>query len=531
MALVGKHTSWLALIGTGLAFGGTLEVTIVDSAQNGRPTPARVYLTDAKGNFLRPEGVIAYERERFGFAERHFVPPSGRFRVELPEGSYFLEVEKGKEYIPVRRRVRVRAQGRTLIRIVLERWVDAVSLGWYSGDLHLHRPLRDTPTLMEAEDLNVTTPITRWRYANEPVRVDPDLDKYLAAAQPDAAYHISERRLFLVVNEELEPPEAAILTHGWTQPESELQYPLLRYAERARAHGALVDSEKATNLELPVVAALGMCDVVGVANNHFWRTGWYSGPWGAWPGAMPIKRPVTCLGYALGGLDIYYALLAAGLRLGLSAGSANGVHPVPPGWSRVYVHLDEPLSAKAWLQALRAGRSFVTTGPLLILRVNGQLPGATLELAAFPAHLNVELELWSLEPVTDCELVIDGQPQRLRLERDPGRLHRYVRQYTVEMTGPGWIAARYLAEQKLGCTLAHTSPVWVLEQAGSFPVRQAAVHYLLDRVHHLRERLLAPQADDPWAKTVGATPELKAQALRMLDEAEQAYRERLRQPR
>ena len=66
------------------------------------------------------------------------------------------------------------------------------------------------------------------------------------------------------------------------------------------------------------------------------------------------------LNWTLYGFQTYYALLNCGLRLQPTAGTANGVHPVPLGFSRVYVHLDEPFSFDAWMRGLAAGRSFVT---------------------------------------------------------------------------------------------------------------------------------------------------------------------------
>jgi len=511
----------------GIALPATLEVTIVDKTQGGQPCPARVYLTTAKGQLLFPDNVLVYDRERFGFAERHFVPSRGRFQIELPEGTYGIEVEKGKEYIPVRRGVRVRGPGRLAVQIELDRWIDATSLGWYSADLHLHRPLRDIPLLMEAEDLNVTAPISRWRYGKESIREDPDLPSLLKK-NPSGVYAVSPRRLFTLVNEELEPPEAALLSFSWGSRGSELAYPLARYGRQARRQGIIVDSEKATNLELPVVVALEGCDTIGVANNHFWRSGWYPGPWGAWPGATPTRRPESCLGYALAGFDIYYALLNAGFRVTLSAGSASGVHPVPPGWSRVYVHLDGELEAANWFQALRAGRSFVTTGPLLFLRVNGQLPGSTLRVPTLPATVDVDIELWSLYPVDRLELVVNGHAQQLPLQADSSRSRRYSLRTRVELQESSWIAARWLASRDASCDLAHTSPVFVICGDRPLPMRRDAIHYLLERVHALRQRLENPTPDDRWAAVVaGETPAEKQAALDALAETERIYLQRL----
>ena len=61
----------------------------------------------------------------------------------------------------------------------------------------------------------------------------------------------------------------------------------------------------------------------------------------------------------------------------VSAGTASGVHPVQLGFGRVYVHLPDGFSYSDWMKGLNAGRSFVTTGPMLEATFNGEDPGHT----------------------------------------------------------------------------------------------------------------------------------------------------------
>jgi len=75
------------------------------------------------------------------------------------------------------------------------------------------------------------------------------------------------------------------------------------------------------------------------------------------------------------GFQNYYALLHCGYRLLPTAGTASGVHPVPLGFGRVYVHCPKGFTDEAWVRGLNEGRSFVTTGPMLFVHVNGQPPG------------------------------------------------------------------------------------------------------------------------------------------------------------
>ena len=78
---------------------------------------------------------------------------------------------------------------------------------------------------------------------------------------------------------------------------------------------------------------------------------------------------------AFTGFQNYYALLNCGFRLRPTAGTASGVHPVPLGFGRVYVNCPDKFSYDAWVRGLDRGESFVTTGPMLLVRVNGKGPG------------------------------------------------------------------------------------------------------------------------------------------------------------
>ena len=89
-----------------------------------------------------------------------------------------------------------------------------------------------------------------------------------------------------------------------------------------------------------------------------------------------------------GAVVLYHHLLNCGLRLTATAGTdtflsfAHGPAPAsnPPGWGRVYAQLgDRGLSAEAFTDAVRAGRTVVTNGPWLTLDVDGHGPGTALK--------------------------------------------------------------------------------------------------------------------------------------------------------
>jgi hypothetical protein len=77
-----------------------------------------------------------------------------------------------------------------------------------------------------------------------------------------------------------------------------------------------------------------------------------------------------------------YRLLNCGFRLGVSGGSAIGVMPLPTGYNRVYARVTGAFDSGSYWAAIKAGRSFATSGPILTLSVGKYTLGDTIELNA-----------------------------------------------------------------------------------------------------------------------------------------------------
>src|SRR5262249_36780719 len=134
-----------------------------------KPTPCRVRFTDGEGKYYAPFGRL----ERFaantgvdvggnvfvGIKEYAYV--DGAFEIALPVGTIRVQVEKGPEYLPVDVLHDLPA-GKLSMRLAIERWIDARSLGWYSGDTRAHF-LTPHAALLETqgEDLAVTNVLVR----------------------------------------------------------------------------------------------------------------------------------------------------------------------------------------------------------------------------------------------------------------------------------------------------------------------------------------------------------------------------------
>jgi hypothetical protein len=146
------------------------------------------------------------------------------------------------------------------------------------------------------------------------------------------------------------------------------EYPSpMEFVTKARRQSNVwVDVEKPFWWDVPVWLASGQVDSIGLANNHMCRSQMYENE--AWGKPSDVRRLPHPLGNGFWTQKIYYRILNCGLRLPPSAGSASGVLPNPVGYNRVYVHLDGNLTFDNWWDCLRAGRCFVSNGPLLRVR-------------------------------------------------------------------------------------------------------------------------------------------------------------------
>jgi hypothetical protein len=212
---------------------------------------------------------------------------------------------------------------------------------------------------------------------------------------------------------------------------------------------------------MPTWVALGLGDSLGIAHNHMNRSRVHeSEAWG---------KPCDRTEYGMGTLSngectqgLYYRLLDAGIRLAPSAGSASGALENPVGYNRVYVRVEGRLSYDAWFQGLKHGRSFVTNGPVLLVRANGQHPGHVFREGA----IELETRVSSNDEIAAVELVRDGRIAETA-EYDPvSGLARFAPQ---RFERSGWFLVRARTARTDTYRFASTAPFYV--ELGASPRR------------------------------------------------------------
>jgi hypothetical protein len=479
-----------------VAHAAPVGITVLD--QSDQPMPTRVHLQDSAGKPQR-HPTLPFWRD-------HFVC-TGRVDIPLPAGNYTFQIERGPEFTAAAGAVTLRRSEPTNITVTLARITDLVREGWWSGDLHVHRPPQDIPLLMQAEDLHVAHVITWWNESNlwkdRPLPQNP-------------LTHLDSTRFFHVLAGEDERGGGALLYLNLAAPlditGSEREFPSsIKYLREARQHPAVhVDIEKPFWWDTPLWLSSGLVDTIGIAHNHMHRGGVMNNE--AWGRPRDPSKYADQQGNGRYTQDIYYHILNCGLRLPPSAGSASGVLPNPVGYNRVWVHCGDEFSWDKWHAGLRAGRTFVSNGPLLRCRANGQLPGHTFRTNT-PLRVQFDIKLDSRDPMATLELVRDGKIHPMEMG-DRAKI--------VTFQQSGWFLVRAIADLTNTFRFASTAPWYVEINNQPSTVPRESAQFFLDwsrqRIEHLnstnltdlqREEVLGPwkQAEQFWRKKLaGARP-------------------------
>jgi hypothetical protein len=427
----------------------TVHVRVTD-AGTGKPTPVRLRLTDSRGTYFAPFGRLATFATTPGtevggsvqLGEESFAYIDGACEVRLPAGPLHVEIHKGPEYTPVRRQV-VLGAGQISLRLAVERWADWRSQGWYSGDSRAH-DLTPHAALLEgqAEDLAVANLLARQHPARE--------------GRPAAFTNLLA---FSGSRPALEAPGCQVIVNTWNRhpflgtvsllnchrpvyplrfggPDGLDDWSVSDWCDQCHRKRGLVVwsdgdrlSEHEPQGEALAAVLLGNVDAFEVTS-------------------FPTPEPPS--------LALWYRLLDCGLPLPLAGGSGKDSNAALLGGIRTYARLEpnQALDYPGWIEAVRAGRTFITNGPLLSLTVEEQKPGAVLDIGASGRTVRLRAEAQSAVAFDRVELLHNGEVVASR-ETSGDRLTASV-EAERHVTASGWLAARCW-----GQVFAHTSPVYL----------------------------------------------------------------------
>jgi hypothetical protein len=456
---------------------GEISVSIHESGSEA-PLPCRAWVSIAGKRFFQPdtESCTPYARDRSFSCD-------GAFVIEVPVGKATIHVERGKEYRPIDKEVVVQPNQTTNVDIPLERWVNLCKEGWYSADMHCHFGLGDLRILKQlalADDINFEPLMSLWNHQTKTPAGGswPDWPGG-SSIQADATHVVTFR------NQEIEriggeafESTGALLMFGLTKPlempPGNSRYPcdaVLGRAAKEASPECVIDTDKPIWGENVVGVALGLFDSVQLCHNHYHREATAPLGWGM--AGAEIEEEQREWGQDelfLRTNSTYYRFLNCGFRLAATGGSAMGVMPVPLGYSRTYAKLDGPLTEANYLKAIHAGRTFATSGPILILTADPSLSGAgdcgseIRYSSAASKPIKIEARLRSIQPIDSLELVASGKVIKSVSLKD--RPSSPVLEESIELAfeprRSGWVAARAIFTAPDGrLRQAHTSPVYI----------------------------------------------------------------------
>ena len=136
------------------------------------------------------------------------------------------------------------------------------------------------------------------------------------------------------------------------------------------------------------------------------------------------------------------------------------------GTARVYVHAPGPFREGVYLEALRHGRSFVTSGPFLDFFLAGERPGGVVRGGR---DASWRLTLAAPGPVGQVDILLNGEVVATLPGLDAAGTRTL--EGSVGLPSGGWVAARAHGGVESwpgmnGSVFAQTSPVWI-ESVGS----------------------------------------------------------------
>ena len=203
----------------------------------------------------------------------------------------------------------------------------------------------------------------------------------------------------------------------------------------------------------------------------------------------------------------WYRLLNCGYRVPAVGGTDKMSAGMPVGGVRTYAYIGErDLSYDSWSDAVRSGRTYTTSGPLMNFAIEGLHPGDELNLPESGGNVNVIASASCAAPINKLQIVFNGQV--IAEESSVKGEKLLVINQQVNITGSGWIAARAVSDLVAWHVwpvnfAAHTSPIYI--KAGDANVFDVALgEYLITTMQGGVDWLdtLATRGDDERQKNI-----------------------------
>ncbi len=427
-----------------------MQVTVVDGA-TGRPTPVRVHFEGTRGEYIAPYGhheqVNANWFEDYGadvvFGGRNYAYVSGEFTTDMPVGDVYVEINKGYEYQPVRKKVTIQ-RGQKQLELRIDRWKDLRREGWVTADTHVHFLSPQTAWLeSQCEGINVANLLaSQWGrlftnvgdIAGKPNVVQDDTIVFVGTENRN--HMLGHMSMLGTQGLPVYPMCAGGPSESWVGDPDFVT--LAEWARENKRKGGVVIRPHypyCGHTEDPVPIIKGLVDALEIGPSR--------------RNQFPLQE--------------WYRYLNCGYRVAVAGGTDKMGAYTALGWVRTYAKLDPnvPFTYDAWAEAMRAGRTVTTNGPMLSLEVDGRQIGDTIDMASGGGTVEVRAVAECFCPLERLEIVCGGEV--VAEERASKGVKVLAFAGPVKVSGSSWLAARcWGKEGHPGSYMgAHTSPVYV----------------------------------------------------------------------
>ncbi|MCX6217084.1 CehA/McbA family metallohydrolase [Spirosoma sp.] len=474
---------------------GSIHIAVRDG-KTGKPTPVRVRLTQAgRPVKVLPNEVVAVSYGLWDHADGYAYQPDssfyvpGEFALALPAGTYQLSLMKGNEYVEQHYKLVIKSGQSLRKTYTLTRWIDMAARGWYSADDHIH--IRRSPGENQA--------LVQWIQAEDVnVGVLLKMGDFWETYYPQYAFGSTGN--YLNGN--------YLLTSGQEDPRT----PELGHALGFGATGSVRYKQDYYYYDKVFDELHKRGGLTGYAHQAESFHGYRGLTLDGLRGKVDM---LELLQYCVSDEPLhtanYYRMLDLGFPLTATAGSdfpwcGHDHDHGPPeqsariGNARFYTYVDKPFSYTAWKAAVQGGHTFVTSGPILDLKVNNAMPGDRLTLTKGD-KLTLKAEAFGhaqQTPLNALELVVHGKVIGRVTKNDPGQSadHLTITLDLPALTHGLWVAARCYGDGKQA---AHTTPIYVSVDGGGFHNPETVGSYLAQSEQYLTEleKELDTHSDSP----------------------------------
>ena len=447
--------------------------------EHGAPTMAAFTIRDRLGR-LYPNPAKRLAPDLF------FQPQVYRANgdaVRVPAGSYTVTASMGPEYQPQTKQVEVTAAGASEVSFAMQRWIDPPKYHWYSGDHHVHaagcshyqNPTEgvqpdDMARQIQGEKLNVGAVLTWgpcYYYQKQffsgqdhPLSKPDGLMHYDLEVSGFPSSHAGHLVLLGLSNQDY---PHCVRIEQW--PTWDL--PILRWAKSQGAMtgfahsgwGLESKSRELPNYEVPGFDGIGANEYI-VDVTHPDAVDFIS--------TMDTPYPWE--------LNIWYHTLNVGFRTRISGETDFPcITDARVGQGRIYAKVDGPLSYTGWLEAIHAGRSYVSDGRshLMDFAVNDLEVGTKASEVKLAQRGTVRARVKVAAFLNPVRLDSDNIPS------DRGK--QYWKAAVAGTTEPGNIHDRPIDQ----------NPYWHIERARIGNTRQVAVELVMNGKPIARKEILA----------------------------------------